>query len=191
MPSNGKRSLVLALGLVVVAGSLVGCGTIQEIDRTQRRAHTAMRGQAFKRLVLTYNEVYNLAYRADRYAKVLRDSGSVDPDTQLKASELAEDLAQFADDVEWSLANNQRIRSHQRHMNTYWDRFLDLYPQDENFADAYTNKEMRKVTRKIDMKNQAEYADLHTYEHHDAQWSTLFHVTGRDVYTDQVKKQDQ
>ncbi len=185
-----KRTCVLALGLVITAGSLVGCGTIQEIDRTQRRAHTAMRGPAFKRLVLTYNEVNNLAYRADRYAKALRDAGSVDPDTQLMAFELADDLALFADDVEWSLANNQRIRWHKKHMDTFWDRFLDLYPEDVAFADSYTGKEMRKVTRKIDLKNQAEYAELHKYEHHDAQWSTLFHVTGRDVYTDQVRKQD-
>lgn len=191
MSLKNTQSLIITLGLVAVISLISGCATPPEIDRTKRRAHTAMRGPAFKRLILTYNEANNLTYRADRYAKALRDSGSVDPETQLRAMELSADLAQYTDDIEWSLANNQRIKWHQTEMDRYWDRFLELYPEDEAFADAYTTKEMRKVTRKIDMKNQAEYADLHTYEHHDAEWSTLFHVTGRVIYDRQIEKQDQ
>lgn len=185
-----KRTCVFALGLVVAAGSLVGCASTKEIDRTHRRSHTAMRGPAYKRLILTYNEANNLAYRAERYAKALRDSGSVGPDVQLSAMELAEDLAAFADDIEWSLTNTQRMSWHRSEMDGYWDRFLDLYPDDNNYVDAFTAKDMRKATRKLDLKNQEGYADLHTYEHHDANWSTLFHVTGRAVYDEQVEKQD-
>lgn len=190
MSLNGKPSLVLALGLAVAAGSLTGCATTKEIDRTQRRPHTAMRGPAYKRLVLTYNEANNLAYRADRYAKALRDAGSVDPDTQLRAMELAEDLAKFADDVEWSLANTQRMAWHQTEMNDYWDRFNELYPEDSAFVEGFRSKEMRKVTRKLDLKNQAEYADLHTYERHEANWGSIY-GTGRVIYERQIEKQDQ
>lgn len=192
MSINRTRPIIIALGLVVASGSLVGCkATPQEIDRTKRRPHTAMRGPAYKRLILTYNEANNLAYRSDRYARALRDAGTVDPDTQLRAMELAEDLAQFVDDIEWSLANSQRMNWHTDTMDGYWDRFIALYPQDASYADAFTNKDMRKPTAKFELKNQAEYANLHEYEHHDANWSSLFHVTGRDVYTDQVEKQDQ
>lgn len=185
-----KKTCVMALGLVVVAGSLVGCASTQEIDRTHRKPHTAMRGPAYKRLVITYNEANSLAYRSSRYAKMMRDSDAVDPDTQLRAMELAEDVASFADDVEWSLANTQRMTWHRSEIDNLWDRFLALYPDDANYADAYTDKDMRKVTRKLDLKNQAEYADLHTYEHHDAEWSTLF-GTGRVIYDRQIEKQDQ
>ncbi len=179
------------VGLVIASGSLVGCATTPEIDRTKRRPHTAMRGPAYKRLVITYNEANNLAYRADRYAKALRDAGSVDPDTQLRAMELAEDLAKFADDIEWSLANTQRMIYHRKTMDEYWDRFLELYPEDQAFVAAYTEGDMRKVTPKIALKNQAEYADLHEYERHDANWSSLFRTTGRAIYDRQIEKQDQ
>jgi len=191
MSMTGKRTLAIGLTLVIVAGALGGCASTQEIDRTKRRPHTAMRGPAHKRLIITYNEANNLAYRADRYAKALRDSGSVDPDTQLRAMELAEDLAKFADDAEWSLANNQRVIWNRDRMDEYWERFLALYPEDQAFADAFTNKDMRKVTPKLKLKNQAEYADLHEYEHHDANWSSLLSVTGRVVYDRQVEKQDE
>jgi len=191
MPMTTKSTIALALGLVFVAGPLTGCATTQEIDRTKRRPHTAMRGPAYKRLIVTYNEANHLAYRADRYAKKMRDAGSVDPDTQLRAMELAEDLAKFVDDVEWSLANTQRMNWHQNAMDDFWDRFEELYPEDEAFVEAYTSKDMRKTTSKLQLKNQAEYAQLHEYEHHDANWGSLFHPTARTVYDRQVEKQDQ
>jgi len=170
---------------------LSGCGTVREIDRSERRPHTAMRGPAFKRLVLTYNEANNLAYRADRYSKALRDAGTVEPDTMLEAQELAADLAQFSDDIEWCLANLQRMSWHRSEMDNLWDRFLSLYPEDEDFMLAYTGKEMRKPSPKLALKNQDEYRDLHEYEHHDAEWSTFFYPIGRRVYDDQVEMQDQ
>jgi hypothetical protein len=182
-----NRTYIFAIGLAVAAlavGSLAGCATSQEIDRTHRRPHTAMRGPAFKRLIITYNEANNLAYRADRYAKALRDAGSVDPDTQLRAFELADDLASFADDIEWSLANLQRMTWHRTRMDEYWDEFLALYPEDESYHEAYTGGDMRKTSPKLKLKNQAEYAELHEYEHHDANWSTLLHPTGESVYHD-------
>ncbi|MFG0245962.1 MAG: hypothetical protein ACF8MF_07940 [Phycisphaerales bacterium JB052] len=175
----------------LIALVLSGCGTVREIDRTERRPHTAMRGPAFKRLVLTFNEANNLAYRADRYAKALRDAGSVDPDTLLEAQELAADLAQFADDIEWSLANLQRMTWHRTEMDRYWDRFLTLYPEDEDFMLAYTDDKVRKPSPKLALKNQEEYRDLHEYEHHDAEWSTFFTPIGRKVYDEQIEKQDQ
>ena len=187
MPKMMKSLIACSLVAVVLSG----CGTVREIDRTERRPHTAMRGPAFKRLVLTYNEANNLAYRADRYAKALRDAGTVDPHTLLEAQELASDLAEFSDDIEWCLANLQRMTWHRTEMDRYWDRFLDLYPEDEDFMAAYTDKEMRKPSPKLALKNQEEYRDLHEYEHHDAEWSTFFHPVGRKVYDRQIEKQDQ
>ena len=150
-----------------------------------------MRGPAYKRLVLTFNEANNLAYRADRYAKALRDAGSVDPDTLIEAQELAADLAQYADDIEWSLANQQRMVWHRTEMDRYWDRFLALYPEDESYMVAFTDGEIRKPSRKLELKNQEEYRKLHEYEHHDAEWSLFFTPVGRKVYDDQIEKQDQ
>ncbi len=182
-------STLFAMSLTTI---LVGCNTApREIDRTERRPHTAMRGPAYKRLIMTFNEANNLAYRADRYAKALRDAGSVDPDTLLQAQELAADLAQYADDIEWSLANNQRMVWHRTEMDRYWDRFLTLYPEDERYAEAFTNKEIRKPSPKLELKNQEAYRALHEYEHHDAEWSTFFYPIGRKVYDRQIEKQDQ
>jgi len=178
----------LALTLVVLSGCRMAP---REIDRTERRPHTAMRGPAYKRLILTYNEANNLAYRADRYAKALRDSGSVDEQTQRQANQLAEDLAQYADDIEWSLANNQRMVWHRTEMDRYWDRFLELYPEDENYMLAFTEGDMRRPSPKLQLKNQEGYRELHEYEHHDADWSTLFYPTGRVIYDRQKEKQDQ
>lgn len=182
-------SILIAMAL---AALLVGCNASpREIDRTHRRPHTAMRGPAYKRLVLTFNEANNLAYRADRYAKALRDSGSVDADTQLRAKELADDLAAYADDIEWSLTNNQRMVWHRTEMDRYWDRFLELYPEDEVFAESYTDHDMRRVTRKIQLKNQEEYRLLHEYEHPPRKWGTLFHPPGEAIYDRQIEKQKQ
>lgn len=182
-------STLIAMTLTMI---LVGCSASPpEIDRTKRRPHTAMRGPAYKRLVLTYNEANNLAFRADRYAKALRDAGSVEPDTLLEAQELAADLAQFSDDIEWSLANLQRMTWHRTEMNRYWDRFLALYPEDEDLMIAYTDDDIRKPSPKLALKNQEEYRALHEYEHHDAQWSTFFTPIGRKVYERQIEKQDQ
>ncbi len=190
MAMNNKTTLTIALGLVIASGSLVGCVSTPEIDRTKRRPHTAMRGPAYKRLIVTYNEANNLAYRADRYAKAMRDSDAVDPDTQLRAMELADDVAKFADDIEWSLANNQRMIWHRQEMNGYWDRFVELYPDDEVFAEVLTSSEMRKTTWKLQMKNQAEYADLHEYERAKPRWGDLFKMKAEKVYKQQVEKQD-
>ncbi len=182
-------STLIAFALTMI---LVGCNASpREIDRTERRPHTAMRGPAYKRLILTYNEANNLAYRADRYAKALRDAGTVDPDTLLEAQELAADLAQFSDDIEWSLANLQRMAWHRTEMNRYWDRFLELYPEDDDYMLAYTDGDIRRPSPKLTLKNQEEYRALHEYEHHDAEWSTFFYPIGREVYDRQIQKQDQ
>lgn len=189
---NRLMTSVISLGLLgalMLAG--VGCASSQEIDRTKRRPHTAMRGPAYKTLILTYNEAYHLAYRADRYAKALRDAGTVDEATLSDARELADELAGFADDIEWSLANTQRMNGHRGQMNRYWDRFLDLYPDDEGYHEAYTEDGMRKATRKLALKNQDEYRQLHEYERHDADWSILLKPIGVKVYKDQLEKQDQ
>lgn len=190
MPKMMKPLIACSLTAAILSLS-VGCGTVPEIDRTKRRPHTAMRGPAFKRLVITFNEANNLAYRADRYSKALRDAGSVDPDTMLEAQQLADDLASFADDIEWSLANQQRMVWHRTEMNRYWDRFLELYPEDEQFAAGYTDGDVRKTSPKLALKNQEEYRQLHEYEHHDADWSTFFYPIGRKVYDRQIEKQDQ
>ncbi len=147
------------LGLVFALTSLlVGCGAWtpdrahNSPDRTVRRPHTAMRGPAYKRLILTLNESNQLNVRANEYADALEASGEVDPMTLLDARQLADDVAQFADDVEWSLANNQRMQWHRSRMDELWDTHVDLYPQDEAFADSYRTKDMRKRSFKIQLK---------------------------------------
>jgi len=141
-----QTTLVLALGAV-----LVGCSATSP-DRTDRRPHTAMRGPAHKRLILTLNESHHLSLRASQHAEALEASGRVDALTLLDARELAEDAAQFADDVEWSVANNQRMTWHRSHMDGLWGRFNDLYPEEQGWADAYRSKEMRKAPYKRDLK---------------------------------------
>lgn len=141
-----QTTLVLALGAV-----LVGCSATSP-DRTKRRPHTAMRGPAHKRLILTLNESHNLSLRANQHADALEASGQVDPMTMLDARELAEDAAQFADDVEWSVTNNQRMVWHRTHMDGLWDRFIDLYPEEQDWANAYRTKDMRKAPYKVQLK---------------------------------------
>lgn len=185
-----RSSIIITLGLILTSLVLGGCSTSQEIDRTKRRPHTAMRGPAYTRLILTFNEANSLSQRADQYAAALRESGSADPDTQLDAQELAESIAKFTDDIEWSLANNQRMTWHRSRMDGYWEWFLDLYPEDRNFAKGYTKGDMRSTTPKLKLKNQEEYADLHEYEHHDANWGSLLHPPGEKIYDRQKAKQD-
>ncbi len=152
MSSKNKINPLIRTGLVLtLAGLMVGCSATSP-DRTERRPHTAMRGPAHKRLILTLNESHHLSLRANQYADALEASGQVDPMTLLEARELAEDAAQFADDVEWSVANNQRMVWHRTSMDDLWDRFLALYPQDEAIVEAYRSKDMRKTTYKVILK---------------------------------------
>ena len=169
MASTTKTAYLL-LGAIIIVSAMTAC-TPREVDRTKRRPHTAMRGVAFKRLILTLNEANALAFRAEEYAELMNASDDVDDATKEKADRLVDDTKAFADDIEWSLANNQRVTWHRSEMNRLWDKFKKLYPEDKDYAKEYTKWAIRKPTPKIRLK--MNYKDNYGIERSEPQWEDL------------------
>ncbi len=169
--------LIITL-LAFSAIALTSCSP-REIDRTERRPHTAMRGVAYKKLILTLNEANALAYRADQQAQVIAASDEVDDQFKSEAIHLAETAATFADDIEWSLANNQRMTWHRTEMNRLWNKYKDLYPEDKAYAKAYKKWSLRKPTPKLRLK--FNYDDNYGIEKTKPRWNDLQPVI-RELY---------
>ena len=164
-------SKTLTSSLLVAVIVTLGACSPQAIDRTERRPHTAHRGVAYKRLILTLNEANALAYRANEYAEIMNASNEVDDETKAKATKLVEEAEQFADDIEWSLANNQRMKWHRNEMNRLWGQFKKLYPEDKDYAKGYTTWAMRKPTPKLRLK--LNYDDNYGIEKTKPKWEDL------------------
>lgn len=175
--SNNLTSTLLAMTVVAVTG-LTACAP-REIDRTERRPHTAHRGVAYKRLILTLNEANALAFRASEYAELMYESDEVDDKTKDDAMRLVDETKAFADDIEWSLANNQRMTWHRSEMNRLWGKFKKLYPEDKEFANDYTTWAMRKPTPKLRLK--MNYKENYGIEKSKPRWSDLQPVI-RELY---------
>ncbi|MBO6514134.1 MAG: hypothetical protein JJ974_09235, partial [Phycisphaerales bacterium] len=128
MNTRSSARTYFVIALAISATTLTACSP-REIDRTERRPHTAMRGVAYKRLILTLNEANALAYRAEENAEILFASDDVDEKTKEEAMVLVDEAKAFADDIEWSLANTQRMTWHRSEMNRLWDSYAKLYPE--------------------------------------------------------------
>ena len=161
---------VVATGMIGLTG-LTACSSSREIDRTERRPHTAHRGVAYKRLILTLNEANALAFRAEEYAELMYASEDVDDATKEKAMRLVDDTKAFADDIEWSLANNQRMTWHRSEMNNLWGKFKKLYPEDKDYAKGYTAWSVRKPTPKLRLK--LNYDENYGIEKSKPRWDDL------------------
>ena len=164
------NTAILLIATVLLTTAMVGCSP-RDIDRTERRPHTGMRGVAFKRLILTLNEANALSYRAEEYAELMYASDDVDDKTKEKAMKLVDDTKTFADDVEWSLANNQRMIWHRSEMNRLWGKFKKLYPEDKSYAKGYTKWGIRKPTPKLRLK--FNYSDNYGIERAEPRWEDL------------------
>jgi len=151
MPANRSKTTLLIIALAVAATTMTACSP-REVDRTERRPHTGMRGVAYKKLILTLNEANALAHRAEESAALMDASNTVDDQTKEKAQRLVDDAQSFADDIEWSLANNQRMTWHRSEMNRLWGKYKKLYPQDKDFTKDYTKWSIRKPTPKLRLK---------------------------------------
>ncbi|MFK7758487.1 MAG: hypothetical protein AB8C13_00915 [Phycisphaerales bacterium] len=170
MPKYTTKATALIATTILATFALQGC-TPREVDRTTRKPHTAHRGVAYKRLILSLNEANALAYKADEYAQIMYASDDVDDQTKEDAMRLVDDTKAFADDIEWSLANNQRMTWHRSEMNRLWDKFTDLYPEDAEYADGYTTWSIRKPTPKLRLK--FNYDDNYGIEKAKPQWDDL------------------
>jgi len=172
--------------LASLAGAIAGlsaCGTIPAREDRMKAPHTARRGPAFKRLVLTFNEAHSLAVKSADHAALLQMQGA-DAERILDAQTLADDAATFADDVEWFLANKRRMQWHQVHMNELWVRYDEINPDSRGTVLAYTDKETRKVTRLLTLKRQYKNEDplgpdKYTY---DSDFGDLFYPVGAKQY---------
>lgn len=176
------RILILApMAALMVA--LTACGTIPAREDRMKTPQTAMRGPAYKRLVVTFNEAHSLAVKAADYAALLEVQGASEDKIQA-AQTLADDSAKFADDIEWFLANRRRMQWHGQHMNSLWVRYDELNPDGRGTVLAYTDKELRRPTYLIQLKNQIKRDDplgprKYTY---DSDFSDLTYTVGAKQY---------
>lgn len=177
MRRTAKTGIVLALAGTALA--LTACGTIPTREERMKSPQTAMRGPAYKRLVVTFNEAHSLAVMAADYASQLSAEGG-DPNTVLAAQELADDAAKFADDIEWFLANRRRMQWHQSHMNDLWVRYDELDPDHRATVLAYTEKPVRKPSYKIQLKR--DYKEQYEIETPEPRWGDLFYPVGAKLY---------
>lgn len=179
---HATRILLIA-SLAGVVATLAACGTIPTREERMKSPQTAMRGPAYKRLVVTFNEAHSLAVKASDYAALLEVQGA-DPERIEAAQTLADDAATFADDIEWFLANRRRMQWHGQHMNDLWVRYDEINPDARGTVLAYTDKDVRRPTYKIQLKNQIKSNDplgerKYTY---DSNFSDLFYPVGAKQY---------
>ncbi|MEM9373648.1 MAG: hypothetical protein AAGA55_08380, partial [Planctomycetota bacterium] len=129
------------------------------------------------------NEAHSLAVKAADYAALLQ-AQDAEPELIEAAQALADDAAMFADDIEWFLSNRRRMQWHGQHMNGLWVRYDEINPDARGTVLAYTDKDVRKPTYKIQLKNQVKDNDplgdrKYTY---DSDFSDLFFPVGAKQY---------
>lgn len=177
MTRTTHAALVLALAGATLA--LTACGTPPTREQRMKSPQTAMRGPAYKRLVVTFNEAHNLAVKSTDHAARLEAEGG-DPDQVLTAQELADDAAKFADEIEWFLTNRRRMQWHQTYMNTLWERYDAMDAEHRETVLAYTDKKLRKPSYLISLKR--DYQDVHGIERPEPRWGDLFYPVGAKHY---------
>lgn len=177
MHRTAKAALTLALAGAAIA--LTACGTVPTREQRTHSPQTAMRGPAYKRLIVTFSEAHQLAVKASDYAARLESEGA-DPDKVQAAQQLADDAAKFADDCEWFLANRRRMQWHQSHMNDLWVRWDELDESNRGTVLAYTDDDLRKPSWLINLKRDYNKEwDLHYGPTH---FSDLFYTVGAKEY---------
>lgn len=176
-----QTALTIALaGLTLgTTAGLTACGSIPTREDRMKSPQTAMRGPAYKRLVVTFNEAHNLAVMATDHAAELEATGAPEEQVQTAAA-LADDAAKFADDIEWFLTNRRRMQWHQTHMNGLWVRYDELNPEHRDTVMAYTEKDLRKPSYKISLKR--EYSDRYGIERSEPRWGDLTYTVGAKLY---------
>ncbi|MBL4809434.1 MAG: hypothetical protein JKY43_05180 [Phycisphaerales bacterium] len=170
MATSKSKTTLLLIATVIAATAMTACSP-RAVDRTDRRPHTGMRGVAYKKLIFTLNEANALSYRANEHAQLMYASDEVDDKTKESAMRLVDDANAFADDIEWSLANNQRMTWHRSEMNRLWGKFKNLYPEDKSYAKGYTKWSVRKPTPKLRLK--FNYDDNYGIERTKPRWNDL------------------
>lgn len=173
----------LILTMAVAALAMTACRSPAEKlptrEQRMRSPQTAMRGPAYKRLVLTFNEAHSLAVKAADHARRLETEGA-DADRVLAARELADDAAKFADDIEWFLTNRRRMQWHRSYMNTLWERYDAMDAAHRETVLAYTAKKVRKPTLLFELKQ--DYKEQYGIERPEARWGDLFYPVGAKLY---------
>lgn len=173
----------LVLALIAAALAMTACRSPAEKLPTRadrmKSPQTAMRGPAYKRLVVTFNEAHSLAVKATDHAAELEATGAPEEQVQTAAA-LADDAAKFADDIEWFLTNRRRMQWHQSHMNDLWVRYDELDEEHRDTVIAYTDKDLRKPSFKISLKR--DYAEQHGVERPEPRWGDLTHTVGAKHY---------
>jgi hypothetical protein len=170
---------ILTLALAGAAVALTACGTPPTREQRMKAPQTAMRGPAYKRLVVTFNEAHTLAVKAADFSRRLETEGA-EQDRVLDAQQLADDSARFADEIEWFLTNRRRMQWHQTYMNTLWERFDALDTDHRDTVLAYTEKTTRKPTLLYSLKR--DYHEQHGIETPDPRWGDLFYPVGAKLY---------
>lgn len=177
MRRTAHAALILALAGVTLA--LTACGTPPTREQRMKSPQTAMRGPAYKRLVVTFNEAHSLAVRAADFSRRLETEGA-EPDRVLAAQELADDAAKFADEIEWFLANRRRMQWHQTYMNTLWERYDALDAAHRETVLAFTDKSTRRPTLLFSLKR--DYRERYAVDVPEPRWGDLFYPVGAKLY---------
>ncbi len=173
-----RTALVFSLATLMLAG----CGPKRpDVNRNQRKIHSAHRGLAFTRLVVTFNEANALARAAQEGADSIAATDPEDP-TAIKAAELAEETRSFADDIEWSLANTQKMFNHRRYMDKLWNQYTKLFPEEQEMVDAYRSGDLR--TYRFQFEYRRAYKANYGIKKAEPRWEDLKPVIRKFYETD-------
>jgi len=181
-PRHRSAPLVfLALAACLVAA---GCSQRPAIDRTTRKPHTAFRGLGFTRLIATFNEA-NALRRAMRDQTARLEEDAAGSERLERARQLAETVTSWSDDIEWALANQQRVPNHRAYMNTLWSEYTDIFPEERQLVEAYTSGETRRYW--FQRKYKIAYREKYGIEKAEPRWDDIKPVIRQFYETDQAE----
>lgn len=170
---NARYALTLTLGAAVL---IVSACNAPPVDRTKRKPHTAFRGLGYTRVIVTFNEANALARAASEQAAYL-GSLEADEETLGKIRELEEDVIAYSDDLEWALANQQRVPNHRSYMDTLWSRYTKLFPEEKEFVASYRSGETRSY--RFQRKYKLAYKENYGIQKTEPRWEDLEPVIRR------------
>ena len=178
------RSAPFALFALAACVVAAGCTQRPVIDRTSRKPHTSFRGLGFTRLIATFNEA-NALRRAMHDQEARLEEEAAGSERLERARELQETVVSWTDDIEWALANQQRVPNHRAYMNTLWSEYTEIFPEERELVEAYTSGETRRYW--FQRKYKIAYREKYGIEKDEPRWEDIKPVIHQFYETDQTE----
>lgn len=176
---NARHAVILALGATLIA--LSACNA-PPIDRDKRKPRTAFRGLGFTRLITTFNEVNALERAAGDQLAYLETLDGVSDERLEKVGDLHAEAERYSDDIEWALANQQRVPNHRTYMDTLWGKYTRLFPEEKRYVSSYRSGKTRRY--KFQRYYKMAYRENYGIEKAEPRWEDLKPVINKFYETD-------